>query len=1009
MPDSDRTHGDSPDVGPATEAENAELTGDFTIPVAQIPEASTAPAPPPQKAGRYAILAEIARGGMGVVYRAHDPSVNRDVAVKVLKERFRYQPTATGRFLEEGQITGQLQHPGIPAVHEIGSLPDGSPFLAMKLIRGVTLAERLAEPFPDRGRLVAVFLQVAQAVGYAHSKGVIHRDLKPANVMVGQFGEVQVMDWGLAKVLAKAGPEPEQAEAPSHDSIIETDRSADLGTATQAGDVLGTPAFMSPEQAGGEVGRVDERADVFGLGALLCAILTGAPPFQDTTTSAVHLRAVRGQVEDAYARLDECGADPELVALCKRCLAPDREARPRNAGEVAAAVSASLAAVEDRLRRAERERAAAEAKAAEEVNTRRLAEEKAAEQRKRRRAQRALLLCLVLLLFGGGAVAWWFDLQAAERRADVLRRLVEDKQRAQEEARRAAVEQQRLARNAQAMEFLLGQCEDALRNDDADKAANALSLARQRDADGGGDHLRPRLARCSADLTMLRDLDRAEDLRWTAQDGRLQTEEAKAETDKAFRRFGIVPGQTPPAEAARRVNESLIRDRLLLALDQWLFQTRSPAVLALLHAADPDPFRADLRTAFRARNLGRMRELASRPEMFGQPASFIAVLGQWRAIAADRRQQILQDAVRRRPGNFPVLMTLANSIPADDKARAEKKAGWYRAALAVRPSNAAAWNNLGVVLVRQEDLDGAIAAYREAIRLHPHRAPKPNYNLGLALRKKGDLGGAIAAYREAVRLDPKYIAAWNSLGVALREQGDLEGAITAFRETIRIDPKYALGHSNLGLVLRDKGDLDGAVAAFQEAVRLDPKTSRYQTNLRQTERWVKLLPQIPDIAAGRAEPRNSADALALARVCQQPFQRRYALAVRLAAAAFDADKAPADNLTAGHRYRAAVAAVRAAAGKDFELTAFGVEEWSYFTGMALKWLREDLALRKAQAKDPKTSSGARTALTNWKKNPDLAAVRDAAWLAALPPADRKAWQSLWADVDAVLASIPPPG
>jgi serine/threonine-protein kinase len=218
-------------------------------------------------AGRYQILEEIARGGVGVVYRAHDPAVNRDVAVKVFQERFRNHPVAIRRFVEEGQITGQLQHPGIPALHDIGTIPDGSPFLAMKPVRGATLTGQIAEPSPDRVRLVAVFLQVAQAVGYAHSKGVIHRDLKPSNVMVWKFGEVQVMDWGLAKVLSNLVPSsgPLKPEASPQHSLVETNRSPHPSTDTQAGSVVGTPAYMSPEQAGGEVELVDERADVFGL------------------------------------------------------------------------------------------------------------------------------------------------------------------------------------------------------------------------------------------------------------------------------------------------------------------------------------------------------------------------------------------------------------------------------------------------------------------------------------------------------------------------------------------------------------------------------------------------------------------------------------------------------------------------------------------------------------------------------------------------------------------------
>ncbi len=287
------------------------------------------------------------------------PTMRRSTAAwrsRCSRSASRCQPIAISRFVEEGQITGQLQHPGIPAVHEIGSLADGSPYLAMKLVKGRTLADLIAEPAPDRSRLVAAFLQVAQAVAYAHSKGVIHRDLKPANVMVGQFGEVQVMDWGLAKILtpsaAPADVRPSPA-SPLH-TIIATDRSSDAGTDTQAGSILGTPAFMSPEQAGGETERVDERADVFGLGAVLCTILTGEPPFIAGTTEAVRLQAVRGQVEDAHRRLDGCGADAELAALCKRCLTPDRDRRPRHAGAVATAVSAHLAAVEERLRQAER-------------------------------------------------------------------------------------------------------------------------------------------------------------------------------------------------------------------------------------------------------------------------------------------------------------------------------------------------------------------------------------------------------------------------------------------------------------------------------------------------------------------------------------------------------------------------------------------------------------------------------------------------------------------------------
>src|SRR5262249_43788950 len=160
-----------------------------------------------------------------------------------------------------------LQHPGIPPVHDRGELPDGRPFFAMKLIQGHTLADLLKERptlAHDLPRFLAVFEHLCQTVAYAHSRGILHRDLKPANVMVGPFGEVQVMDWGLAKVLGSTRA-PETAIQPEEASTIATVRTASADPSTQAGAVMGTPAFMAPEQARGEVHHLDERADVFGL------------------------------------------------------------------------------------------------------------------------------------------------------------------------------------------------------------------------------------------------------------------------------------------------------------------------------------------------------------------------------------------------------------------------------------------------------------------------------------------------------------------------------------------------------------------------------------------------------------------------------------------------------------------------------------------------------------------------------------------------------------------------
>jgi serine/threonine protein kinase len=349
----------------------------------QAPEAKPLLSKPEQIPG-YTILGEIGRGGMGVVYRARDERLNRDVAVKLLADDVPANSPPALRFLVEAKITGQLQHPGIPAVHELGQLPDGRPFLAMKLVKGQTLQNLLSTRVPpsplggrgvggegghDHGRYLAIFESICQAVGYAHAHRVIHRDMKPLNVMVGAFGEVQVMDWGLAKVLTDASPQREQGPDDDPWTTVDAKTAIDTpqgtGSETRTGSILGTPAYMPPEQAGGEIRKLDARSDVFGLGAILCQILTGRPPYQGKDRHEVQLLAVRGELADAFARLDASGAEPELVALCKRCLAFRKEDRPADGGEVANAVAALRAAADERARRAEVERGKAEVQAAE--------------------------------------------------------------------------------------------------------------------------------------------------------------------------------------------------------------------------------------------------------------------------------------------------------------------------------------------------------------------------------------------------------------------------------------------------------------------------------------------------------------------------------------------------------------------------------------------------------------------------------------------------------------------
>lgn len=366
----------------------------------------------------FDLLDEVGRGGMGVVYRARDMALGRDVAVKLLADRYAADSMAAQRFLNEARITGQLQHPGIPAVHQVGVTPEGRPFLAMKLIRGRTLEEILKErsdPAADLGRLLAIFEAICQAVGYAHANQVIHRDLKPSNVMVGAFGEVQVMDWGLAKMLGAETPEAKSAITVAEQTRAHPELTPESGRGsyTQAGSMVGTAAYVGPEQAAGELEKINERSDVFGLGAMLTVILTGKPPYVGDNFEAVRVMALRGKLDDCWSRLGACGAEPELVALCKRCLAFEPRDRPANAGEVARAVAELRSAAEARARSAEREQAAAAVRSSE--------------QQRRRRWQYTAAGLIVLAL-AGSVVGMGIHLRA---QAKANAELAEEKARAE--------------------------------------------------------------------------------------------------------------------------------------------------------------------------------------------------------------------------------------------------------------------------------------------------------------------------------------------------------------------------------------------------------------------------------------------------------------------------------------------------------------------------------------------------------------------------------------------------
>ncbi len=777
-----------------------------------------------QAGDRYQLSGEIARGGMGAVLRGRDVDLGRDLAAKVLLEKYVNRPDVARRFIEEAQIGGQLQHPGVVPVYDIGRFGD-RPFFTMKLVKGQTLSAILGErtdPAADRPRLLGIALQVTQAIAYAHAKGVIHRDLKPANIMVGAFGEVQVMDWGLAKVLAEGGVADEERASRAHQTpedvtTIRTARSTGSagshGTDTEAGSMLGTPAYMPPEQANGDIAHLDRRADVFGLGAILCEILTGKPPYVGRSGEEVRRKACNGDLADAMARLDGCGADHELIALTKECLAAEASDRPKDGQEVADGMSAYLASVQERVQVAERERAVAEAKAIEE--------------RRRRRVQLALAAALVALTaLGGLGTTSYLQQRAAQVAAG--QRVIDQVTTLRKQAIDHPEETGRWA-------LALAAVEQADPSGDFKTRAQLVALQKE---------IGERFKAAERDRVLL---DRLVDIRSAEAD---DPDGSVSDNDyaDAFRAAGIDLASLSPAEVGARIRARPPSIALALAgaLDDWAAIRRrrrnAAADAALLseaaRASDPDPWRNALRTAFDQPDKEPRRaalEALSKKANFDDlgPIS-LHLLGVGLNGAGDSAlaESVLRKAQQRHPRDVWVNYELGRVL--EKQSRGDEAIRFYTAARAIRPETA---HELAHALEKRGDRDEAIAVFRDLKKLQPGNARHLGC-LGRALKAKGlspeaseTFEAAVVAGREEVRLKPDFAIAHFILGRALHGNGQVDEAIACFRKTIELDPRNADAHTNLGSALKDRGQLDAAIASYQKAIELDPKDAVTHSNL----------------------------------------------------------------------------------------------------------------------------------------------------------------------------------
>ncbi|MBT8484189.1 MAG: protein kinase [Phycisphaerae bacterium] len=721
----------------------------------------------PKRDARYQVLGEIARGGVGVVHKSRDIDLGRDVAMKVLQDTHADDPAMVQRFVEEAQIAGQLQHPGILPVYELGLEDDRTPFFTMKLVKGRTLSALLAErpdPAADRPRMLRTFEGVCQTVAYAHSRGVIHRDLKPSNVMVGAFGEVQVVDWGLAKVLDASGTPGERSRSNPFDTNIATVRTGDDHSGSLVGSVMGTPAYMAPEQARGEIDRVDERADVFALGGMLCEILTGHAPYagaDDPVASAAETR-----LTPALERLAACGADEELITLTRACLDPRPDERPRHAKAVADRMATHLTSIDERARRMEVAAAEARAKATEERRARRLT---------------VALSCVVIVALLAGIAAW---LAAETRRRE---RIDTATNRVEAQLNEAS---QRLG---EAQVAPLGATDAWVAARSA--GAHLQQLLEPAEVSGGAR------TRAAAFLAELDQADRDRQLIETIEDvvirgathqDRVSWVAMEQQLRATFRDYGIDLDTLPRDVVATRIRESPLTRQLADGLELWIATCfalggagdapRPPEELfqwvSVLFEADPEPVRTRVRellyseapTREQVETLVASIDLATlHPRTLSWLASIYFRTGHPAPLF-----ELYGQAVLLHPGDFMLNFDFAFNLEFAE--RWEEAIRYLLRCTGIRPRSAGVWRALGNAYREIGDLPASRAALERALTLRPDHRPI-EVDLAYTRLEQGDIEIATAMLQQAVAAEPDLARAHCFLGLALQRAGRLVEAL----------------------------------------------------------------------------------------------------------------------------------------------------------------------------------------------------------------------------------------
>jgi serine/threonine-protein kinase len=988
----------------------------------------------------YQVEAILGRGGVGVVYRAKHLKLNRYVALKMLLSGAYADPHELARFMREAEAVASLRHCDIVQIYDVGEF-EGKPFFTMELMEGGSLAPKLGgmpQPATDAASLVR---RLAAAAHVAHQGGIVHRDLKPSNVLLTGDGAAKLSDFGLAR------------------------RMAGDATMTEVAAHVGTPSYMSPEQALGNVSAIGPRTDVYGLGALLYELLTGRPPFRAESAAETERQLI--SKEPAPPSRLNAKVPRDLETICLKCLRKEPQDRYASAAELA-----------DDLRRFLERRP---------IHARPLGWLGRA-SRWARREPAAAALVATMLVMGGVAVGggFWVQRQHAVARAATAR---------QEEAVEAAlVHAQELTK--------LGHWPEAHRA--LDGAPALLGSAAPAD-------LRERLRRARADADIV---IRLEDLRLRLSEIATARANAAPTADRlyagVFASYGITLASPAAVDAAATlVRGSQIRDILLVYLHDWLYwaaATDRDQLRAVVDAADDDPWRRAFREAH-SKNDSRMLGLLARaPEAMGQPPALLSGLGGALLVdgQAEEARMLLRAAQQRYPGDFWINYLLGHALEQESP---QEAVGYLRAAVALRPSSDQATARLSDVLRYLGESDAALATLQRAVALNPSRT-------GIAalikvLAPKGRLEEARVIWEKLLESNPQDHDSWYGYGqlclmlgkedafrrsreAMLRRFGDADDWIIAERTSLvslllgdppddlrsaaamadravanaakSTEPDNAYVQFAKGLAEYRLGRLEKAVPLLQESAQRipsrpgprlvlamcqfrggSPKEARkslagaiavydwkqlpddfpsvWTSHILRREAEAMILPNLAAFLAGKHQPQDNEERLALLAICQ--VQGLYGVCAQLYADAFAVDAALADDSTADclrraalekerndrvyvlktePRFLAARCAALAGCGLGEDGAKLNDAERAKWRGQARQWLAADLgAWAKTLESDSDSARDlAKEMLTLWLVEPDVARLREAGAMANLPEPEREEWTALWREVRGAL-------